>query len=32
MMGEMWHYVNGKNKVWIWRAIDGVASPSLGVG
>ena len=24
MLDEMWHFVNGKkNKIWLWRAIDG---------
>ena len=24
MLDEMWHFVNGKkNKIWLWRAVDG---------
>jgi insertion element IS1 protein InsB len=31
MIDEMWHFVNGKkNKVWLWRAVDGVSRAPLG--
>lgn len=30
MVDELWHYINRKKKVWIWRAIDGVSHQSLG--
>ena len=26
---EMWHFVEGKNKVWLWRAYDPVARRTL---
>src|SRR4051794_16521362 len=26
---EMWHFVDGKNKVWVWRAFDPVARRTL---
>jgi insertion element IS1 protein InsB len=27
---EMWHFVNEKTKIWIWRAVCGVSRRSLG--
>ncbi|AIL13132.1 hypothetical protein IM40_05815 [Candidatus Paracaedimonas acanthamoebae] len=30
MIDEMWYFVNEKNKIWLWRAIDGVSRKSLG--
>lgn len=31
MVDEFWHFVNGKkNKIWMWRAIDGVSRIPLG--
>lgn len=30
IIDEMWHFVNGKkNKIWLWRAIDGVTRKPL---